>query len=118
MFSRSIESSFDVKVEGALTAGVNLASVTLDAMANDMANNTRDASTQLGEVSDAGAGLVLERIRDQLGASDVVLWTTPGRGRGLSGRVLAGFDPSAPAPKCCAAYVVARTLTSMELEAR
>lgn len=60
--SRSIESWFDVKVEGALTAGVNLASVTLDAMANDMANNTRNASTQLGEVSDAGAGLVLERI--------------------------------------------------------
>ncbi len=38
--SRSIESWFDVKVEGALTAGVNLASVTLDAMANDMANNS------------------------------------------------------------------------------
>ena len=39
--SRSIESWFDVKVEGALSAGVSLASSTLDTLANDMANNTR-----------------------------------------------------------------------------
>ncbi|MFL6691794.1 MAG: PAS domain-containing sensor histidine kinase, partial [Ramlibacter sp.] len=35
--SRSIESWFDVKVEGALDAGLNLGRVTLDALANDLA---------------------------------------------------------------------------------
>ncbi len=73
--SRSIESWFDVKVEGALSAGVSLASATLDTVANDMANNTRTAGAQLSQVSDAGAALILERIRDQLGATDVVLWS-------------------------------------------
>ncbi|WP_027016393.1 sensor histidine kinase [Comamonas composti] len=73
--SRSIESWFDVKVEGALSAGVSLASSTLEIVANDMANNTRTAAAQLSQISDAGAALSLERIRDQLGATDVVLWS-------------------------------------------
>jgi len=45
--SRSIESWFDVKVEGALDAGVSLGRSTLDALASDFANKTRTASTQL-----------------------------------------------------------------------
>ncbi|MDR0225936.1 MAG: HAMP domain-containing protein [Burkholderiaceae bacterium] len=73
--SRSIESWFDLKVEGALSAGVSLASATLETVANDMANNTRTAGAQLSQASDAGAALILERIRDQLGATDVVLWS-------------------------------------------
>ena len=64
--SRSIESWFDVKVEGALSAGVNLASVTLETVANDMANNTRAASQQLAQVPDAAAGVVLELVLHDL----------------------------------------------------
>lgn len=94
--SRSIESWFDIKVEGALTAGVNLASVTLDAMANDMANNTRNASAQLADVSDAGAGLVLERMRDQLGASDLVLWNSAGVAVATAGASLLDLAPERP----------------------
>ena len=77
--SRSIESWFDVKVEGALDAGLNLGRATLDAMALDLANKTRQAATQISEVSDGTAGLALERLRDQLSASDVVLWTAGGQ---------------------------------------
>ncbi|MCD2512670.1 ATP-binding protein [Comamonas endophytica] len=85
--SRSIESWFDVKVEGALSAGVSLASVTLDTVANDMAHNTRTASESLAQVPNAAAGFELERIREQLGAIDVVLWSA-------SGKVLASVGPS------------------------
>ena len=74
-----IESWFDVKVEGALSAGVNLARVSLDPLATDMAAKTRNASAQVAQVPDAAAGLVLERIRDQLGATDVVLWNASGQ---------------------------------------
>ncbi|RYE41447.1 MAG: HAMP domain-containing protein [Hyphomicrobiales bacterium] len=84
--SRSIESWFDVRVEGALSAGVSLARVTLDTMASDMASKTRTASTQLAQVPDAATGLVLERIRDQLGASDVVLWSASGQFIGSVGQ--------------------------------
>ena len=62
--TRSIESWFDVKVEGALSAGVNLARVSLDSLATDMAAKTRNASAQVAQVPDAAAGLVLERMRD------------------------------------------------------
>ena len=77
--ARSIESWFDVKVEGALDAGLNLGRATLDSLADDLAAKTRVASAQLVQVPDASAGLVLERIRDQLQASDVVLWTGTGQ---------------------------------------
>src|SRR5438105_4701114 len=77
--ARSIESWFDVKVEGALDAGLNLGRATLDSLADDLAAKTRVASAQLVQVPDASAGLVLERIRDQLQASDVVLWTGAGQ---------------------------------------
>lgn len=77
--SRSIESWFDVEVEGALVAGLNLGRATLDTLAADLANKTRQAATQLSETPDAMAGLALERLRDQLSASDVVLWSASGQ---------------------------------------
>ena len=94
--SRSIESWFDIKVEGALSAGVSLASVTLDTMANDMASNTRTASQQLVQVPDAAAGLALERIREQLGATDVVLWNSAGVAVASAGTSLLALAPERP----------------------
>jgi nitrogen fixation/metabolism regulation signal transduction histidine kinase len=77
--ARSIESWFDVKVEGALDAGLNLGRATLDSLSDDLAAKARVASAQLVQVPDASAGLALERIRDQLQASDVALWTQTGQ---------------------------------------
>jgi len=94
--SRSIETWFDVEVEGALNAGVNLARVTLETLASDMAANTRSASSQLSQVPDAGAGLVLERMRDQLGASDLVLWSAVGQPLASAGQSLLKLNPTRP----------------------
>ena len=76
--SRSIENWFDVKVEGALAAGLTLGRVSLDTLSQDLGQKTRQAATQLADVSDASAGLALERLREQLGARDVVLWNGSG----------------------------------------
>jgi HAMP domain-containing protein len=58
--SRSIESWFDVKVEGALDAGLNLGRSTLDTLANDLANKTRGrrqpAGRDAGHLGRPGAG--------------------------------------------------------------
>lgn len=94
--SRSIESWFDVKVEGALSAGVSLGRVTLDTMAADLVNKTRTASTQLGQIPDAAAGLVLERMRDQLGATDVVLWNAAGQPVASAGQSRYTLSPERP----------------------
>ncbi len=77
--SRSIESWFDVQVEGALSAGVSLASSTLEMQASETAARLRSLGGALSQTPDATAGLVLERIRDQLGASDVMLWNAAGQ---------------------------------------
>ncbi|MGA0571265.1 ATP-binding protein [Variovorax sp. VNK109] len=94
--SRSIESWFDVKVEGALDAGVNLGRATLDALTRDLANKTRVAAGQLAEVSDAGAGLVLERVRDQLSANDAVLWSPGGQLLASTGASRLQITPERP----------------------
>lgn len=94
--TRSIESWFDVKVEGALSAGVNLARVSLDSLATDMAAKTRNASAQIGPATDAGAGLVLERIREQLGATDVVLWNASGQAVASAGQSRFSLNPERP----------------------
>ena len=95
--SRSIESWFDVKVEGALDAGLNLGRATLDTMALDLANKTRQASAQMTETSDGTAALNLERLRDQLNASDVVLWTAGGQVIASVGDSRFKINPERPA---------------------
>ncbi|MGE5331577.1 MAG: HAMP domain-containing protein, partial [Nitrospirota bacterium] len=97
--SRSIESWFDVKVEGALAAGVNLARSTLEMQATDMATRTRNASVQLAQVPDSTAVLALERIRDQLGASDVVLWSAAGQMVASVGQSRFRINPERPTPQ-------------------
>lgn len=72
--SRSIETWFDVKVEGALDAGLSLGRSTLDTLAEDLSGKTRNAATQLMDVPDASAPFAIERLREQLGATDIILW--------------------------------------------
>ncbi len=97
--ARSIESWFDVKVEGALDAGLNLGRATLDSISDDLVSKARSASAQLSDVPDASAGLVLERIRDQLGATDVVLWTGSGQLVAGAGASRFRLDPDRPTPQ-------------------
>ncbi|MBP3981855.1 HAMP domain-containing protein [Acidovorax sp. JG5] len=112
--TRSIESWFDVKVEGALVAGVNLARVSLDSMAEDMANKARAASVQLAQVPDAAAGLVLERIRDQLSATDVVLWNAAGHAVASAGQSRFSLSPERPGTAQLRMVRQQRTLAQIE----
>jgi nitrogen fixation/metabolism regulation signal transduction histidine kinase len=94
--SRSIESWFDVEVEGALAAGLNLGRATLDTLAADLGSKTRQAATQLSETPDAMVGLTLERLRYQLAASDVVLWSASGQLIANAGESRFLFQPERP----------------------
>ena len=94
--SRSIESWFDVKVEGALDAGLSLGRSTLDTLANDLGQKTRAAALQISDVSDAALGLQLERIRDQLGADDVIMWSNNGMALASAGESRFQLTPERP----------------------
>ncbi len=86
--SRSIETWFDVRVEGALEAGLNLGRSTLDNLTTDLANKTRLAAERLS-TAQASVGFVgpapaigvleLERLREQLGAQAVTLLSENGQ---------------------------------------
>jgi nitrogen fixation/metabolism regulation signal transduction histidine kinase len=97
--SRSIESWFDVKVEGALDAGLSLGRATLDALANDLANKTRVAAGQLADTRDASAGIALERLREQLPANDLILWSGNGQLIASAGQSRFELNPERPSPQ-------------------
>jgi nitrogen fixation/metabolism regulation signal transduction histidine kinase len=96
--SRSIESWFDVKVEGALDAGLSLGRTTLDTLANDLGQKTRSASAQINDLPDASVGVALERMKDQLGADDVILWSTTGQALASAGESRYKINPDRPTP--------------------
>ena len=112
--SRSIESWFDVKVEGALAAGLNLGRVTLDTLAADLGNRTRQAATQLSQSPDASPSLVLERLRDQLAAKDVVLWSASGQLLASAGQSRFLMQPERPTPQQLRSARSKRVMTQIE----
>jgi len=112
--SRSIESWFDVKVEGALDAGLNLGRATLDAMALDLGNKTRQAASQIAETPDAMAALALDRMRDQLSATDVVLWSAAGQVIASVGDSRFTINPERPAVQQFRAARTQRVVTHIE----
>lgn len=83
--SRSIETWFDVRVEGALDAGLSLGRSTLDTLSTDLSNKTRVAAERLSGLPGSPSAttppslLDLERLREQLGAQSVTLLSDAGQ---------------------------------------
>jgi nitrogen fixation/metabolism regulation signal transduction histidine kinase len=94
--SRSIESWFDVKVEAALVAGLNLGRATLDTLSMDLTKQAKVAAAQLSDVADVSAGIALEKMREQLGVSDAALWTSSGRMVASAGQSRFQMRPERP----------------------
>ncbi|MDB5752756.1 MAG: putative histidine kinase, classic, partial [Ramlibacter sp.] len=112
--TRSIESWFDVKVEGALDAGLSLGRATLDTLSSDFASKTRAAAAQVADTPDTSAGLVLERVREQLNATDVVLWSPSGQLLASTGQSRFLLNPERPTPQQLRTARNQRTLTFVE----
>jgi nitrogen fixation/metabolism regulation signal transduction histidine kinase len=112
--SRSIESWFDVKVEGALDAGLNLGRTTLDTLASDFTSKTRAAAAQLAETPDTSAGLVLERMREQLSANDLILWSGGGQLLASAGQSRFLLNPERPSAQQVRTVRAQRALSVIE----
>ena len=63
--SRSIESWFDVRVESALEAGLNLGRSALDSSLTDLAAKARNTALELSELTDATLITQLSHLREQ-----------------------------------------------------
>ena len=115
--SRSIESWFDVKVESALAAGLNLGRSSLDALATDLGNRTRQAATQMSLANDPSPGLALERLREQIGVKDLLLWGASGQlisSAGQSRFILQPDRPSAQQFRLARTQRVATQIEGLE----
>lgn len=77
--SRSIESWFDARVEGALDSGLTLARTSLETQAREFGARLRAAAQGLADASDTQAALSLEQLRERLDASELTLWGNDGR---------------------------------------
>jgi nitrogen fixation/metabolism regulation signal transduction histidine kinase len=77
--SRSIETWFDARVEGALEAGLALGRGALDAQTEELATKTRIAAERLAERPSRPRALELERLREQLAAQELALVGANGR---------------------------------------
>ena len=85
--SRSIAAWFDVRVAGALDAGLALGKGTLDTLTADLVGKARIGAERLADAGTAVAPLTLERLREQIGASEASLV-------GPNGQVLASAGGS------------------------
>ena len=110
--SRSIESWFDVKVEGALVAGLNLGRATLDTLSGDLAKQSRVAAQQLVDVQEASAAINLDRVRTQMDANEAVLWSLDGRLIASASQSRFAIQPERPT---AAQFKQVRTKLSVEI---
>ena len=102
--SRCIESWFDVKVEGALDAGLNLGRGTLDALVSDLGTKTRLAAERLGEARVVGrAAGARAAARAARRRSEVALVGSAGQILLSAGSAALRADArAARAARCCA----------------
>ena len=104
--NRSIQNWFDVKVEGALAAGLNLGRNTVDLLSVQLAARTRTAAQNLTS-SSLLLPITLERLREQLDARRLQVWSDDGRLLGSVGTQAMGFTQGKAPPSW--AYDAARS---------
>jgi len=73
--SRSIESWFNVRVDSALEAGLNLARAALDLRLADTQARARELATRLSNSSDAEMAAVIARLRETAGVAEVLVFS-------------------------------------------
>ncbi len=98
--SRSIEAWFDVKVAGALDAGLALGKGTLEVLTADLATKARVGAERLAEESRLSGtptnALNLERLREQIGATEASLVSAAGQVLMTTGSSTRGGAPERP----------------------
>ena len=95
--SRSIEAWFDVRVAGALDSGLSLAKNTLETLKLELGTKTRVAAERLIEGDRPLLPLSLERLREQLGASEVTVLGPLGQMLAMAGGTAGTGPPERPA---------------------
>ena len=94
--TKSIETWFDVRVEKALEAGLNLGRSALDSLLEDLAAKAQAMALELGEHSEAQRRLDLNRLREQNGVQSAALFSNSGELLATASGELTSLLPAQP----------------------
>ncbi len=112
--SRSIESWFNVQVEGALNSGLELGRAVLEAQRDELKNRARAIAAELADTPATEQIRKLDQLRERAGA-DEALWVTAagsliGSSTGRAGRLM----PLLPSPSTLRAAQASRGMAVIE----
>ena len=94
--AKSIDSWFDVRVDGALESGLNLGQTALDSLINELSLKGQSISIELSRATPSEQLLELPRLRDAANVQELTLLTETGQILGSSGGALDSLLPSLP----------------------
>lgn len=96
--SRSIESWFNVRVDNALEAGLNLGRAALDSQLNELQARARSMRLALGQLPDTELATALNQSRELHGVNEALVFTGNGRALAFSTGLYGNLLPALPPP--------------------
>lgn len=112
--SKSIESWFNVRVDAALESGINLGRSALEILLAEQSEKTRVAARALAEAEETTQVLTLSRLREQLSAEEMVLFTGRGRVLASAGMGLVTLDSNLPSATILRQARISRLYAAIE----
>ncbi len=94
--AKSIDSWFDVRVDGALESGLNLGQTALDSLINELSLKGQSISIELSRATPSEQLLELPRLRDAANVQELTLLSETGQVLGNSGGQIDSLLPSLP----------------------
>ncbi|HEX4842042.1 MAG TPA: ATP-binding protein [Limnobacter sp.] len=94
--AKSIDSWFDVRVDGALESGLNLGQTALDSLINELSLKGQSISIELSRATPSEQLLELPRLRDAANVQELTLLSETGQVIGNAGGQLDSLLPSLP----------------------
>ena len=114
--SRSIESWFNVRVDSALEAGLNLGRAALDSQLADLDARARGMAAELSNLNDADIPLTLTRLRENNGVQEAMVFTGSGRPMAFSTNQYGQLLPPTPPPAVLNQLRMARNYSAAEAD--
>lgn len=113
--SRSIESWFNVRVDTALEAGLNLGRAALDTQLADLNVRARNMAARLGNSSDMDMALVISSLRESNDVSEAMVFTGNSRLVAFSSTDFGQLLPDLPPPSVINQLRVSRAYSAAEM---
>src|SRR5690606_22182831 len=114
--SRSIESWFNVRVDSALEAGLNLGRAALDTQLADVRNRAKVIASSLNDTSDADMAVAITRLRESNGVAEAMIFTGSGRLVAFSSSDYGQLIPDGPPAHVLNRLRVSRTYEAAEAD--